>query len=248
MKGCEILKEYTAIVSRDAVEYIPSLLREFDVLTLEPDGLLQKPVQCHADMIIALAGKYAVLPDSYVRENEVLVKYLRERCALDVVSSADTRGADYPLDISLNVLLCGKYAFSLKKYTSQSLTEVLRSLDYTHVNIRQGYSACSTLSCDTFVITADPSVEKAARSVGIDVLKIAEGHIRLDGYGTGFIGGASGVCGNRIYFLGNIDLHPDGKKIREYAGTHGYGIVCLSDGELSDFGGIKFVKNANRQI
>ena len=58
------------------------------------------------------------------------------------------------------------------------------------------------------------------------------------------IGGASGVCGNKIYFLGNIDLHPDGQKIREYVSTHGYDVVCLSDEQLSDFGGIKFVKNA----
>ncbi|MBQ6789564.1 MAG: hypothetical protein IJO81_05205 [Clostridia bacterium] len=239
------MNEYTAIISREAERFIPLLERDFDVLTVAPDRLLQGPVQCHADMIVAIAGNCAVLPESYVSEYVGFAKHLRERCGLKIILSDDVRGADYPDDISLNVLTCARYAFSLKKYTSRSFTDVLERLGYTHLNVRQGYAACSTLSCDGFMITADPSVEKAARSVGLDVLKISEGSIRLDGYGTGFIGGASGVCGNKIYFLGNLMLHPDGEKIREYVSTHGYSVICLSDDSLSDFGGIKFVKNVN---
>ena len=235
--------EYTAIVSSEAAEFISVLEKDFDVLTVPPDRLLQKPVRCHADMIVAVAGNYAVLPESFAREYEWFTKHLSERCGLQIILSNSVRGAEYPRDISLNVLICKNHAFSLKKHTSACLIAVLDGLGCTHVNVRQGYAACSTLSCDGFMITADPSIEKAARSVGIDVLKISEGHIRLDGYGTGFIGGASGVCGNKIYFLGNIMLHPDGEKIREYANAHGYGIVCLSDGELCDLGGIRFVKN-----
>ena len=240
------MKKYTAIISQEAEEFIPLLKNEFDVLTVYPDELLQKPVQCHADMIISLVGNYAVLPESYVGEHNGFTKHLREKCGLEVIHSDGVRGAEYPFDISLNVLTCGRFAFSLVNYTSRRLADVLKSLNYTHVNVRQGYAACSTISCEDFMITADPSVEKAARSVGIDVLKITEGHIRLDGYGTGFIGGASGVCGNKIYFLGNIMLHPDGQKIREYVNTHGYDIVCLSNDELCDYGGIKFVKNVNK--
>ena len=237
------LKEYTAIISCEAVEYIPRLETYFDVLEVKPDLLLQKPVQCHADMIVTIVGNCAVIPERYAIENGDFVKHLEERCGIRVIPSSCDRGAEYPRDVAFNVLTCGSFAFSLKKHTSHDVADMLNESGYTHVNVRQGYAACSSLACDSFIITADPAVEKGAVSVGLDVMRICEGHIRLEGYSTGFIGGASGVCGNTVYFLGNIFHHPDGKKIREYIYTHGYDIVCLSDGELCDLGGIKFVKN-----
>jgi hypothetical protein len=67
---------------------------------------------------------------------------------------------------------------------------------------------------------------------------INDGGISLPPHQYGFIGGASGVVGNRVYFFGNLDLHPDAKIIGEAITSEGFIPVSLSDEELSDFGGI----------
>ena len=67
---------------------------------------------------------------------------------------------------------------------------------------------------------------------------INDGGISLPPHQYGFIGGASGVVGKRVYFFGDLDLHPDANIIREAIISEGFIPVSLSDEELSDFGGI----------
>ena len=234
------MRRYTAVVSEKACEYIKALTEHFNVIALPPDTSLDDPVSCHADMIMFSVGDTAVLPRRYVEVYPDTVSLFRTRCGLRIIEDNSPRGKQYPHDVSLNVLLCGGYAFSLKKHTSGKVAEILSEKDIKHVNVRQGYSACSSLSIEGGIITADPSIASAAESVGLDVLKITPGYIRLDGYSEGFIGGASGVCGKTVYFLGNIMTHPDKENIRGFLETHGYDMICLGNGELEDFGGIRF--------
>ena len=97
------------------------------------------------------------------------------------------------------------------------------------------------LTCDGFFITADPSLAAAADAEGLDPLVIKEGHISLPGYGTGFIGGASGAVGKRVFFFGDLFSHPDGEAIAKRISDAGFEFVCLSGGPLLDSGGLKTV-------
>ena len=94
---------------------------------------------------------------------------------------------------------------------------------------------------DENVITADVGISRALSEVGINVLLITPGHISLPPYEYGFIGGASGVDGKTVYFLGDIMTHPDGKKITEFIENLGMKAVSLDSGELQDMGGIVFL-------
>ncbi len=142
--------------------------------------------------------------------------------------------------------MCGRYVFSLKKYTSRKVIDIVHKLGYTHINVRQGYSACSSLVSDDFIISADKSILTAAEKCGIDCLEISAGGIELEGYDTGFIGGCAGVCNRTVYFFGDVMTHPDGKSIREFLKAHGYICVSLGEGVLKDHGGIKFLKSISQ--
>ena len=56
----------------------------------------------------------------------------------------------------------------------------------------------------------------------------------------GFIGGASGLCGNRLFFSGDPLTHPDGEAIYDFCRKHGTKPVPLTSGKLFDGGGIIF--------
>jgi len=235
--------EYTALISYEAEVYAKALEHDFDVLRLPSDDRLDIPVASHADMNVFLFGESAILSSRYAERFPYVADHLREVCSLKVLLSEREISREYPNDVMLNVLICGNTAFSLEKYTCSEVKEVLLRERIKLINIRQGYAACNALAFGNRLITADRSILKAAVDAGIEVLEISRGGISLPGYNEGFIGGASGVCGNTVFFTGNVKLHPDGEKILRFVQKGGFEVVCLSSGELYDVGGIKFIKN-----
>ena len=57
-----------------------------------------------------------------------------------------------------------------------------------------------------------------------------------------FIGGAAGVFGGRLYFLGDPKTHPSYEKISAAAEAASLTVVPLCDGPLRDLGGILFAE------
>ena len=65
--------------------------------------------------------------------------------------------------------------------------------------------------------------------------------IRLEPYEYGFIGGASGCDGDTVYFMGDIDSHPDSELIK--SAVMGEGLIFKSlpaGGGLFDLGRLIF--------
>ena len=110
--------------------------------------------------------------------------------------------------------------------------------------VRQGYCACAAAACaDGALITSDSGIASAASRAGIPCLIIRKGHISLPGYGgwdEGFIGGASGLFGDRLFFSGDPLSHPDGEAIYDFCREHKTKPVPLTGGKLFDGGGILF--------
>lgn len=237
------MHKYTALISSDGEKFAPYLEERFELFLLPPFESLAGPVASHADMLVFNFGHDTVLYADYAEANPELACLLRDRCAQSITLSTHPVKEKYPLDVGLNALVCTENVFSLTKHCADEVKKVAEKYSLKHQNVRQGYSACSSLSINGGVVSADRSILNAARKCGIDTLEISSGNIILEGYNEGFIGGASGVCDGSVYFLGNIDTHQDGEKIRKFLKTHGYDIVCLGDGPLTDVGGIKFFEN-----
>jgi hypothetical protein len=133
----------------------------------------------------------------------------------------------------------GRYAFANTKHASRTVLTYLSENGFEIVNVAQGYAHCSTMIVsDNAIISADIGICREAQKCGIDALLISAGHIDLAPYEYGFIGGACGSYGDKIYLCGSLKYHPDGDKIRKFCKDHKKEIVELVDAPISDIGGI----------
>ena len=108
------------------------------------------------------------------------------------------------------------------------------------IGCRQGYTKCSTVVVDSrSLITADQGIAAAcSKAEDLDVLLVQEGHVALEGYDTGFIGGASGRVGDEIIFNGDLSAHPDFQKIKDFIEERGLECKWLPEYPLTDIGTI----------
>ncbi len=206
------------------------------IIKLPPYPALAAPVASHPDMLIWRVGRKIVTYESYA---EIAKKELSEICSLgfELVTENMRPSAAYPNDVRLNCAVVGKRAIANLKYTSEHVKS--SRLELLHAN--QGYTKCATVVVsDNAIITSDPSIFDTAIRAGIDALKISEGHVRLDGYDTGFIGGATGVTDEAVLFTGSLSSHPDAQKITEFCEAHGKRAVSLSPTPLYDYGTVFF--------
>lgn len=211
-----------------------------EVLTVPSDRRLDPPVSAHPDMRMFIIEKKIFIPKESATELSHITKRLEE-FGFETVPSSVTLSSEYPHDIAFNCMAVGNCLFGKLAFTAPEILSYATSIGMELVNVNQGYTKCSTLIVDSgSVITSDPSIAAACRAQGIDVLKIQsdDGDIILEGYSKGFIGGASGALGSRVFFLGDLSLHPEGARIKEFCEQKGKAAVSLGDQRLLDMGSL----------
>ena len=209
------------------------------IIKLPPHPSLATPVASHPDMLIWRVGKKIVTYESYLT---IAKKELDEISRLGFELTVDTSlpCATYPKDVRLNAATVGDRVIANKKYVSELIKN--SPLELIHVN--QGYAKCSTaVVSDDAIITSDPSIYDVAIKNGIDALKIRAGHVRLDGYDTGFIGGCSGSVDEALLFTGDLSRHPDAQAISDFCAYHKKRPVSLAKQDLYDYGTVFFFED-----
>ena len=76
------------------------------------------------------------------------------------------------------------------------------------------------------------------KSPDLGVLPVSQGHVKLDGFEYGFLGGASGRVGDEIVFNGDLSAHPDYEAIREFIESRGLAVRFFPEYPLTDIGSI----------
>lgn len=222
-----------AYVSENADKKIIDSLEQkgFEVKPLAPFAALKSPMDTHADMLLLNVG-------------DKIFKHIDYKTydIDNLIEINEPISANYPNDVLLNIAIVGKNAFCNIKHASKTILQHLEQNGYSINHVSQGYSHCSTLIVsDNAIITADDGIASKAQAAGIDVLKISSGYISLPPYEYGFIGGASGVTNDSVYFCGSLSHHPSGEEIREFCRSYGKQTVELCDMPLEDIGGILFI-------
>ena len=209
---------------------LAALKDKFKTVQMPGSDVLPFPVSCHPDMLIFTAGDIIVTGKEYYIKNKALL----DSFDMTVVTADETQGEKYPSDVIFNAFALGNILFANQKYVSGKIKELFPE----RVNVRQGYAACSTCRVDEkHIITADTGIAAAVQKLGAQALLISEGHIEIEKYSHGFIGGASFSDNENVYFFGNIKSHPDHKKINDFITSAGKSCVSLSDEPLHDYGG-----------
>lgn len=150
----------------------------------------------------------------------------------------------YPENAAFCAVCLDRYIIHRLDITAPAVLARARELSLTPVNVRQGYTRCSTVvvSGDA-IITSDRGIYNAGLSLsGVDVLLVSEGHVSLPGYPMGFLGGASGRVGDEVIFNGDLSRHPDFWAISDFICAHGAKVRYFPEYELCDIGSIIEVK------
>ena len=217
----------------------------FSVIKMQKSERLPEATASHPDMLCFFHEKKLISSAEYC--DEAIHVFSELACSasdLNIELTADVQKNEYPYDAIFNSLVIGEHIFykedsvcsAIKRYASE------RGLSPHHV--RQGYPACTVLALDErTAITADAGMGRVMRSVGIDVTEINAGNISLPPHEYGFIGGASGVYDKTVYFIGNLDTHPDSKIIKDKIDSLGYKCISLCDGPLIDLGRLIFIED-----
>ncbi len=212
----------------------------YDVIVLPSYHRLGKGVDTHADLMLFPIDDRVFIYKELIEITPQLCGELKNR-GYTVVPVENSPRPDYPKDIALNCLKVGKYIICKKKNIAPEIEEYANKRGYITVNTNQGYARCTACPIgDGAIITADPSIIKAASSCGLETLTISEGNVTLRCHNHGFIGGACGTDRNKIFFTGSLSAHPDGEKIETFCLSHALRPISLSTHPLTDIGSIFF--------
>lgn len=154
---------------------------------------------------------------------------------------AAEQGREYPSDARLCACVVGGRCIHNFKISDPAIT------GFERVNVRQGYAKCCTCVVDEgSVITSDAGIARAAARHGMDVLGIRPGFIELEGFDTGFIGGAAFRISERaLAFTGRLDSHPDKAEIEAYLRSRGIEPVYLTERPAFDIGSAVLLTEAD---
>ena len=204
---------------------------------------LPEAISSHPDSLIFRLGNIFLSTCDYGERAACVFSDIREFSAESRIFFIDEiLGKSYPSDTRLNAISFGKNLITNTKTISNQILDIAKKDGFFIQNVNQSYPNCSILKLnDDNAITADPGIYKKLTSLGINTLLIKCGGISLPPYEYGFIGGASGVDGDRVFFLGNLDLHPSASEIKEFITGLGMRVISLSDEPLSDLGGLIFI-------
>ena len=189
--------------------------------------------------LFSVIGKRHIITDKeYFCENADFFSRLSEK-GVRISVSEKSLSEKYPSDVLFDAIRTEKLLIGNLKYTAPELFgEGVKA-----INVKQGYALCSTLLLSGAAVSADKGVSDALCENGCDVLRITSGGIRLDGYGYGFIGGASAVLEREkaVLFFGNVYGHADGERIVRFCEDKGYKVYCDENTPLTDCGGVKVI-------
>jgi hypothetical protein len=228
--------------------YIPRLGPALERLGIEVLGLADNPLvdprlAGHADLsFVHLGGGNFVLShgrDGLYTEPEERIR----RLGGYVRYSEREQGPVYPADAALNVCILGGRIFHNPRSADGSLIQERESIP-----VKQGYTRCSICVVDeNSLITEDAGIAAAAGERGLNVLLIQPGRILLEGFGSGFLGGAAWkTAGNRLAFTGSLAEHPDGAAIERFLHERGVEPIYLSDAPAYDVGSAVPITEASR--
>ena len=93
------------------------------------------------------------------------------------------------------------------------------------------------------IITSDKGIVKVLEKSQLEYFYFDPSEITIKDHKNGFIGGTMGAMDNKIFFLGNILKHTDGKALDKYITSLGKEVICLGNDYLYDGGGLFFVSS-----
>ena len=227
--------KYVIVAENFPEESAEKLKKYGELVRTRANKNLLKGLDSHTDILVHPIPSGELVVD---RENfEYYKKIFPDKKILPSHSSLSKK---YPKDVPLNAFTFKNYFIHNLKFTDQVLLDYYKNSAYELINIKQGYGKCSSLVTSDFIITSDGGIYESLKDF-IPIYKINHGEIKLQNFNYGFIGGASGVYGKKIFFTGDFSNHSSHEEILRIISNYDYEIEILSDETIEDFGSIYFI-------
>lgn len=190
----------------------------------------------HVDLSIFKVQDKVFVLAGWIAGNSLLVNKLTNS-GIRIIFSDRRQSPIYPHDANLCACAVGNRIIHSKKATDPV---IYQNWPDRLIDVKQAYSKCSVCVVDdNAIITADSGIANKAEENGIEVLHISPGEIILEGFDSGFIGGASFADESAIYFTGRLGSYND--SVEAFIATHGKKTVYLNSEMAFDIGGAIFL-------
>jgi hypothetical protein len=210
----------------------------FELVKIPENTEFDAPVSSHPDIFMIKIGNDIVC----YKEIKHLFDKKKGQYQISEPTGFEKEKYVYPDDCKLNFALCGNKLIGKYDNADEKIKELAQKYNLKAINVNQGYAKCNICVVDdNSIITEDKGIYKECSREGMDVLLLENHEVILHGYKNGFIGGASGLCDNTLYFCGNVDLHSEHDKIYNFCKARGISVVSLSDETLYDCGSLIFI-------
>lgn len=226
---------YVILAENFPEEAAEKLKKYGKVVRTKSNKNILKGLDSHTDILLHTLPNGGVVVD---RDN--LEYYKNIFPDKNIIPSASILSKKYPKDIPLNAFSFKNYFIHNLKFTDKVLLDYYKNSGYELINIKQGYAKCSCLVTEDFIITSDGGIYESLKDF-IPIYKINHGEIKLKNFNYGFIGGASGVLGKKIFFTGDFSHHSSHEEILKIIKKYDYEIEILSKDPIEDFGTIYFI-------
>lgn len=204
------------------------------VVLIPRDDRFDQRIGSHADLVLSIVDQTLLL------DEHASSSIFRQLDALGVpyVTGNSRLSSDYPEDIAYNAVVTENHLIHRLDYTNPLLLQHCKNKGKKLIHVRQGYTKCSTVIVGKdSIITGDQGIYEATKD-DMKVLSVQPGHVLLDGFETGFLGGTSASFEDAIVFHGDLSKHPDFDKIQNFIESEQKKLIYFEEFPLTDIGSI----------
>ncbi len=219
-----------------------------NVLYLPDNPNVDERLCGHADLSVMHLGEHTIALAKYLKGSAFAEKL--KKMGFKIIFSDVQQSEVYPYDAGLNMCVCGnKLIYNPKSADAKIVEYLTNEKGMIKLPVKQGYSKCSVCVVkDGAIITSDEGIHERAVANGIDPLIISPGNIALEGFGYGFIGGATFKLDKKtLAITGHLNEHPDKQKILNFLSLHNIELVYITKNMAFDIGSaIQLVEKDSR--
>lgn len=205
-----------------------------EVILVPRDERFDKRIGSHPDLILS------ILDDTLIIDEAAHKSIFKQLDALGVpyIPGSARLASAYPQDCAYNAVITKEFLLHPPGCTAPLLLLHSKSTLKKLIPVKQGYTKCSTVVVgDASIITSDEGICRAAKAY-MNVLQVQPGHVVLEGYDNGFLGGASASFEDSVVFHGDLSKHPDFLRIEAFITAARKRLIYFNEFPLTDIGSV----------
>ncbi len=204
------------------------------VILIPRDNRFDSRIGSHADLVLSITEDTLIIDECASKRIFSQLESLK----VPYVVGNSKLSLTYPGDIAYNAVVTADSLIHKLDYTNPLLLRHCFNKGKKLIPVRQGYTKCSTVVVSNeSIITSDRGIYEAAKDY-MKVLLIQPGHVLLEGYDIGFLGGACGSFGDVVIFHGDLSQHPDFRRIQDFIEAEQKKLIYFKEFPLTDIGSV----------